>query len=215
MIRTILLLLSIFSLKSPSLADVRYDSFTDLQVLYAKEEFNNIKGAFYNVPYMYSTLEIDRIIKSNKIIDIIQNRDKCQFAPDIENYARLLHNQVFEFVFGYMLINNICFKRDQELGFKYIDKSANNLYTEALVFKARSSPDKFRYLYSALILDSEQGLFDFCDQIILGNKDFLRPNLYLEIQDQLLSNKNNINIRKIYLNHIHKLIPEHLRKNFN
>lgn len=218
-----ILVLSLLFLTSVSYADVRYETFTDIQSLIARDVLESYSKESEvseepNVPYVYRPAEIDNMIKNGTLVYNIRDIDKCQFAPDIENYARKVHHPVFQFLFGYMLINNICFKRDQELGYKYIEQSSTNLYTEALVFKAKNTLDnreKFRNLYIAFLLDDVNGLLEFCREISLNNKEFMRPELYLEIQDKLLekSSSNEINLKKeYYLKVIQQLIPPNLRK---
>ena len=211
-----------------------YDNFTDIQAYVAIEKLNEMNEIselnemletidetkdFENLPQMpevYSRTEMNRIIRNNTLQDIVELRDRCQFAPDIENHARLVNDPVFEYAMGYMLMNGICFRRDENLGMRYIDKSCKELYPEALIYKAKRSvpEEKFKYLYVSVLLDSEKGLFDFCDQLLLGTKEFFRPYLYLEIQERLLKNEDNIELRKLYLKKIHTLIPENLRRNF-
>lgn len=83
------------------------------------------------VAAMYSTDQMNDMINKSTHLDVISRVDGCQFTPDIEDRARIVHIPAFEFAWADMLINGVCVKKDVKLGLDYLNRSAEHAYAPA------------------------------------------------------------------------------------
>lgn len=113
-----------------------YDKVTDAQALVARKAIESTLEKYKDdntAVNVYTVDELNTYVDSGVYVQVIRDRDKCQFTPDIEDRARIVGMPAFEYVWGDMLISGICVKQDVELGLDYLQKSVNHAYAPAMI----------------------------------------------------------------------------------
>lgn len=134
-----LVLASIIGLSCATVAQAAnsaYDRVTDAQALVAQKAIESTLEKYKDDNTqlnVYSVDELNTYVEGKIHFDIIRDRDKCQFTPDIEDRARIVGMPAFEYVWADMLINGVCVKQDIELGLDYLAKSVNHAYPPAMI----------------------------------------------------------------------------------
>ena len=132
---TLALLVGVSSCAFASVSST-YDRVTDAQALVARKAIESTLEKYKDdntSVNVYTVDELNTYVETGVYMQVIHDRDKCQFTPDIEDRARIVGMPAFEFVWGDMLINGVCVKQDVELGLDYLNKSVSHGYAPAMI----------------------------------------------------------------------------------
>ncbi|MBO8415102.1 MAG: sel1 repeat family protein [Proteobacteria bacterium] len=142
----------------------------------------------------YNATQLNALIEENKHLEVIAERDQCQFTPDIENRARLVHIPPFEYAWADMLINGVCVKQDINLGLSYLESAMQHAYAPALMRLSRFYETGFivhenkdlamAYMKTAAQLGSSIARLNWADMLVRG---FGGPRQYEEAYRWLYS----------------------------
>ncbi len=166
----------------------------------------------------YNAVQLNAMVEENQHLKIIQERDQCQFTPDIEARARKLHIPPFEFVWGEMLLHGVCVKKDVNVGLDYLQSAMRHAYAPALMRLSRFYETGYivhenkalamAYMRTAAQLGSAMGRLNWADMLVRG---YGGPQQYEEaygwlytthFNDEYLQEKSN------YLQHeLEKRMP--------
>lgn len=158
-----------------------YDRVTDAQALVARKAIesslekykdDNISARVYTVD------ELNTYVDNGLYVQIIRDRDHCQFTPDIEDRARIVGMPAFEFVWADMLINGYCVQQDIELGIDYLQRSVNHAYPPAMIHAAqyyesgrllpRDKGKAVSLMRAAAALGSREARMEWVDMLVRG-----------------------------------------------
>lgn len=117
-----------------------YDRVTDAQALVARKAIESTLEKYKDdntSVNVYTVDELNTYIETGVYVQVIRDRDKCQFTPDIEDRARIVGMPAFEFTWAEMLINGICVQKDVELGIDYLQRAVNHAYAPAMIRSAQ------------------------------------------------------------------------------
>lgn len=126
----------------------------------------------------YNATQLNALIEENKHLKVIETRDQCQFTPDIENRARLVHIPPFGYARADMLINGVCVKQDINLGLPCLESAMQHAYAPALMrlsrfyetgFIVRENKDlAMAYMKTAAQLGSSIARLNWADMLVRG-----------------------------------------------
>lgn len=168
---------------SPASAAVSstYDRVTDAQALVARKAIESTLEKYKDdntSVNVYTVDELNTYVETGVYIQIIRDRDKCQFTPDIEDRARIVGMPAFEFVWGDMLVSGICVQRDTELGLDYLQKSVDHAYAPAMIRLAeyyeqghllpRNKDKAVTLMRAAAALGSKTARLQWADMLVRG-----------------------------------------------
>lgn len=114
----------------------QYDKVTDAQALSARKAIETTLEKYKEdntAVNVYTVDELNTYVESGVYAQVIRDRDKCQFTPDIEDRARIVGMPAFEYVWGDMLVSGLCVKQDVELGLDYLEKAVEHAYAPAMI----------------------------------------------------------------------------------
>lgn len=117
-------------------ASSTYDRVTDAQAMVAQKAIESTLEKYKDDNTqinVYTVDELNTYVENNVYFQIVRDRDKCQFTPDIEDRARIVGMPAFEFVWADMLISGVCVKQDVELGLDYLAKAVGHAYPPAMI----------------------------------------------------------------------------------
>lgn len=83
--------------------------------------------------HVYTVDELNAMTEAGNHLEIIGVDNQCQFAPDIEKRAKKSVASAYQYVYGDMLINGVCYNRDVQSGIYYINAAAKKAYPAAMV----------------------------------------------------------------------------------
>lgn len=119
-----------------SAAGSTYDRVTDAQAMVAQKAIESTLEKYKDDNTqlnVYTVDELNTYVENKVYFEIIRDRDKCQFTPDIEDRARIVGMPAFEYVWADMLIAGVCVKQDVELGLDYLAKAVSHAYPPAMI----------------------------------------------------------------------------------
>lgn len=117
-----------------------YDRVTDAQALVARKAIESTLEKYKSdntSVNVYTVDELNTYVETGVYMQVIRDRDRCQFTPDIEDRARIVGMPAFEFVWGEMLVSGVCVQQDTELGLDYLQRSVNHAYAPAMIRAAQ------------------------------------------------------------------------------
>lgn len=127
---------------------------------------------------MYTNAQMDNLISENKHLIVIEQKDKCQFTPDIEARARVVGVAAFEFAWADMLITGTCVQKDEKLGLDFFNRSLEHgyakayermaLYYEKGQYVREDLVKSENYMRVAASLGSSSGRLQWVDMLVRG-----------------------------------------------
>lgn len=158
-----------------------YDRVTDAQAMVAQKAIESILEKYKDdntSVNVYTVDELNTYVEQGIHFQVIQDRDKCQFTPDIEDRARIVGMPAFEFVWADMLISGVCVKQDVELGLDYLQKSVDHAYAPAMIRIAdyyergyllpKNKNKSVLYMRAAASLGSRTARLEWADMLVRG-----------------------------------------------
>lgn len=191
-----------------------YDKVTDAQALAARKAIESTLEKYKDdntAVNVYTVDELNTYIETGVYYQVIRDRDKCQFTPDIEDRARIVGMPAFEFVWGDMLISGTCVKQDIELGLDYLRKAVDHAYAPAMIklsdyyergtFVPQNKDRAITLMRAAAAMGSRSARLQWADMLVRG---LGAPAYYEEAYSWLY--------HSMYFNEYDKIKSEYLQK---
>lgn len=81
---------------------------------------------------LYSDERLVEMFEDNAHLRQVEEVDRCQLVMDIEAQAELERRPTYQFLYGDMLAQGVCYEQDVELGLHYMEIAANQGLIQAL-----------------------------------------------------------------------------------
>lgn len=82
--------------------------------------------------YVYTPDEINQWVEKGNHVYVMQEINQCQFSVDIKQRARKGMAAAYQFLYGELLLNGVCFARNEGAGIYYIQQAVDLGYPAAM-----------------------------------------------------------------------------------